>query len=111
MSTRPRARTARRETLYGEFISEASKLFDAFEHELDDPAKLVRLYATVCTIRLFSEPQTLKEAERIMKQIGAAYFAPNKELRLFADITAAGELDPLFAFSNACRQDLKLARP
>ena len=58
---------------YGEFINEASKLFvDAFEHELDDPAKLVRL---------------------------------------FADITAAGELDPLFAFSNACRQELKLARP
>jgi hypothetical protein len=64
---------ARREALYGEFISEASKLFvDAFEHELDDPAKLVRL---------------------------------------FADITAAGELDPLFAFSNACRQELKLAPP
>ena len=65
----------------------------------------------MCPIRLFGEPQTLKEAERIMKQIGAAYFAPNKELRLFADITAAGELDPLFAFSDACRQELKLARP
>ena len=112
MSTRPRARTARREALYGKFISEASKLFvDAFEHELDDPAKLVRLHAIVCPIRLFGEPQTLKEAERIMKQIGAAYFAPNKELRLFADITAAGELGPLFAFSDACRQELKLARP
>ena len=71
----------------------------------------MRLYAIVYTIRLFGEPQTLKEAERIMKQIGVAYFAPNKELRLFADITAAGELDPLFAFSNACRQELKLARP
>ena len=65
----------------------------------------------MCPIRLFGEPQTLKEAERIMKLIGAAYFAPNKELRLFADIIAAGELDPLFAFSNACRQELKLARP
>jgi hypothetical protein len=103
---------ARREALYGEFISEASKLFvDAFEHELDDPAKLVRLYAIVCKIRLFGKPQTLVEAERIMKQIGVAYFAPNKELRLFADITPAGELDPLFAFSNACRQELRLAPP
>ena len=45
-----------------------------------------------------------------MNQIGAAYFAPNKELRLFGDITRAGELDPLFTFSRACRAELKLAR-
>jgi hypothetical protein len=45
-----------------------------------------------------------------MNQIGAAYFAPNKELRLFADITAAGELAPLYEFGNACREELKLAR-
>jgi hypothetical protein len=78
---------ARREALYSEFIREASKLFaDAFEHELDDPAKLVQLYAIVNTIRLFGQPRTLEEAERVMNQIGAAYFAPNKELRLFADI-------------------------
>jgi hypothetical protein len=32
----------------------------------------------------------------------------NKELRLFADITPSGELDPLYAFSNACREELKL---
>ena len=72
---------ARREALYSEFIREASKLFaDAFEHELDDPAKLVQLYAIVNTIRLFGQPRTLEEAERVMNQIGATYFAPNKEL-------------------------------
>lgn len=100
---------ARREALYGEFIHEASKLFtDAFEHELDDPAKLMHLYAIVSTLRLFGQPQTIKEAERVMNQIGATYFAQNKELRLFADITPSGELDPLYAFSNACREELKL---
>ena len=57
----------RREALYGEFIREASRLFvDAFEHELDDPAKPVQLYAIVSTIRLFGQPRTLKEAERVM---------------------------------------------
>ena len=102
---------ARRETLYSEFIREASRLFaDAFEHELDDPAKLVQLYATVGTIRLFGRPQTIEEAEQVMNQIGAAYFAPNKELRLFADITRKGELDPLYAFSEACREELRLTR-
>jgi len=102
---------ARREALYGEFIREASKLFvDAFEHELDDPAKLLQPYAIVCIIRLFGQPRTVEEAERVMSQIGAAYFAPNKELRLSADITKAGELDPLYSFSNACREELELAR-
>ena len=42
-----------------------------------------------------------------MSRIGAAYFAPNKELRLFADITTGGELDPLYAFSTACRNELR----
>ena len=102
---------ARREALYSEFIHEASKLFaDAFEHELDDPAKLVQLYATVNTIRLFADQRTLEEAERVLVQIGTTYFAPNKELREFGAITVGGELDRLHAFSTACREELKLAR-
>lgn len=102
---------ARREELYGEFIREASRLFvDAFEHELEDPAKLVHLYAIVSTIRLFGSPATLLEAEKVMTEIGATYFAPNKDVRLFAEIAPAGDLDPLFAFSKACRDELKIAR-
>lgn len=103
---------ARREALYGEFIREASKLFvDAFEHELDDPAKLLQLYAIVSTIRLFGQPRTVEAAEQVMNQIGAAYFAPNKDLHLFGDFTRAGELDPLYGFSRACREELGHARP
>jgi hypothetical protein len=102
---------ARREALYSDFIREASRLFaDAFEHELDDPAKLVQLYALVSMMRLFGAPQTVQEAEAVVNQIGATYFAPNKELRLFAHITRDGELDPLYAFSRACRAELGLTR-
>src|SRR5688572_2709147 len=73
-----------RETRYSEFIREASRLFvDAYVHELEDPAKLVSLYSIVSTIRLFGGPGPLREAEKVMSQIGATYFAPNKELRLF----------------------------
>ena len=69
----------RREALYGDFIREASKLFvDAFEHDLDDPAKLLHLYAIVSTIRLFGRTRTIEEAERVMTRIGAANFAPTK---------------------------------
>lgn len=100
---------ARREGLYGDFIREASRLFaDAFEHELEDPAKLVHLYAIVSTIRLFGQPRTIAAAEQVMRRIGAVYCAPNKDLRSFADIATAGELDPLYAFSQACRDELKL---
>ena len=98
---------ARREALYSEFIREASKLFaDAITHELDDPAKLVELYAIANRIRLFGEPRTLEEAERVVTQIGSTYFAPNKELRLLSDLAIGNELDLLFAFSNACRAEL-----
>lgn len=102
---------ARREALYGEFIREASARFgDAFRHELDDPAKLVSLYAIVNKIRLFGEPDTLAEAERVMQRIGETYFSPNKDLAAFADIRHAGDLDPLCDFSSACRAELAIAR-
>ena len=102
---------ARREALYGEFIREASTLFgDAFRHELDDPAKLVNLYAIVNKIRLFGELETLQEAERVMQRIGETYFAPNKDLAAFADIRDASDLDPLCAFSTVCRRELAIAR-
>ena len=96
---------ARREALYGEFIREASKLFvDAFEHELEDPAKLLQLYAIVSTIRLFGHPRTVEAAEQVMNQIGAAYFAPNKELRTVRRHHRGRRAGPLLDFSNACRQ-------
>ncbi|GLS43788.1 hypothetical protein [Methylobacterium brachythecii] len=102
---------ARREALYGEFIREASTLFgDAFRHEFDDPAKLVNLYARVSKIRLFGEPDTLREAERVMQRIGETYFSPNKDLAAFASIRHAGDLDPLCEFSSVCRKELAIAR-
>ena len=83
---------------------------DAFQHDLADPAKLVNLYASVNMIRLFGEPETLQEAERVMQRIGETYFAPNKDLVAFADIRHASGLDPLCAFSTVCRRELAIAR-
>ena len=102
---------ARREALYGEFIRKASTLFgDAYRPDLDDPAKLVNLYAIVNKIRLFGEPETLQEAERVMQRIGETYLAPNKDLAAFADICHPTDLDPLCAFSMVCRRELAIAR-
>jgi hypothetical protein len=49
-TTRERAKweTRKRETLYGDFITEASRLIaDAFDHSLDDPETLVKVYANL----------------------------------------------------------------
>ncbi|WP_246682727.1 hypothetical protein [Methylobacterium sp. WL9] len=61
-------------------------------------------------IRLFGEPETLEEAERVMRRIGETYFAPNKDLASFADIRHASDLDPLCGFSMVCRRELAIAR-
>ncbi|WP_264048887.1 hypothetical protein [Methylobacterium flocculans] len=45
-----------------------------------------------------------------MQCIGETYFAPNKDLAAFADIRHASDLDPLCAFSTACRRELAIAR-
>ena len=40
--------TRKRKTLYGEFIIEASqRLADAFDHSLDKPETVVKLYAVL----------------------------------------------------------------
>jgi hypothetical protein len=54
-TTRERAKweTRKRETLYGDFITEASHLIaDALDYSLDKPETLVKLYANLGRIRL-----------------------------------------------------------
>jgi len=69
-------------------------------------AKLVELYAIANRMRLFGEPQTLEEAERVITQIGSTYFAPIKEVRSLANMAKGDEFDLLLAFNNACRKEL-----
>jgi hypothetical protein len=58
--------TRRRETLYGDFITEASSLVaDAFDHTLDNPETLVKLYGILGRIRLVSSEAVLVAAEEV----------------------------------------------
>ena len=62
--------TRKRETLYGDFITEASRLFaDSLDHSLDNPETLVKLYATVGRIRLVSSDAVLAAAEECCDRI------------------------------------------
>src|SRR4051812_36247079 len=67
-----------RESLYGDFIKEASRLaVDALDHSLDEPEKLVALYGALGRIRLLSGDQVLHEAEQCCQQIFELYSRPN----------------------------------
>src|SRR6266404_1338043 len=99
---------ARREHLYGDFIEEASKLItDALTHELDDPSKFVRLYALVGKLRLFASAIVISRAEEVMRCIYETYNLPNRDFRNL-EATQERDVDVLRAFSEACREDLRV---
>jgi hypothetical protein len=98
--------TARQERLYGEFIDEAAKLVtDALTHELDDPSKIVRLYALVGKLRLFASANVISQAEEVMRRIIQTYDLPNRDFRN-PENRRQQSSDVLRAFSEACRKDL-----
>ena len=68
----------KREKLYGEFIGECARLLiDAFTHTLEDPEKLLPLYALTNRIRLTASQPVLAEAEHLLKHITEQYFSRN----------------------------------
>jgi hypothetical protein len=104
------AEIRQRETLYGEFIRECSKLvIDSFTHALDKPETLLPVYEVVNRIRLCASDAVLAEAERILATIMEQYFSPNlsiEEMRALVRRSA----DPLRSFGEACRLELKSMR-
>ena len=100
---------ARKQKLFSEFISEASRLYaDALSHQKDDASDLVGLYALVAKMRLVSPPSLVNAAEDAMKAIVEAYLEPNRTLREIRTLAQEGGLDFLLKFGEECR--LHLAR-
>src|SRR6516225_2309849 len=63
-----------RETLYSDFIVESARLLiDALQHNMNDPQKLVPLYALVSRIRISSSSRVLEAAEAVTKTILSTY--------------------------------------
>jgi hypothetical protein len=96
-----------RESLYGEFITEASRLsVDALVNSLDRPDKLVVLYGILSRIRLVAGADVLKNAEICCRRILEVYRQPNMTSDQIRVAFEAKELDPLKDFSAACRAEL-----
>jgi hypothetical protein len=106
------AEIRQRETLYGEFIRECSKLvIDSFERTLDKPETLLSVYELVNRIRLSASDAVLAEAEYVLRQITEQYFSPNLSVQDFRALVQSGAgADPLKSFGEACRVELKSMR-
>jgi hypothetical protein len=110
-ASRPRDVAARR-PLQG-FIVAASKAYgDAVLSNEPQVPELVALAALISRMRLLSSPRTVASAEKIMEATISAYFAPNKTLRELHDLMKSGTgIDPLKAFSEAAREELRAFSP
>ena len=97
-----------RQTLYGKFIGEcAALLVDAYTHTLEKPETLLPVYALLNRIRLCASPAVLAEGEKLMRRITDQYFANNLDLEQMRALATKSDDDPLQAFADACRKELR----
>lgn len=106
-----RAEISKRETLYGEFVGECTRLLmDSLAHSLDKPETLLPAYALLNRIRLSASKEVLKQAEQILTQIAAQYFSPNLTLEEIRVLNQSLSGDPLRLFAEASRAEINSLR-
>jgi len=104
---------SRREQLYKDFIISASKAYgDAMVSNEPEFPVIVDLYAMISIMRIVSSPRTLACAERIMHETTQTYYEPNVTAReLHQQVKEGKGIDPLKAFSEAARAELRTLTP
>ena len=100
------AKLRNREALYGEFITEASRLtVEALSHSLEQPDTFVKLYGITGRIRLVATDPVLYAAEACIRQIIDLYAKPNMTVEQIRLAFERDRLDPPRDFSVACRKE------
>ena len=96
-----------RQTLYSEFITEASRLtMDALSHSLEKPDTFVTLYGLLGRIRLVAADPVLDAAEACCRQLVDLYAKPSMTVEQIRLAFERDQLDPIRDFSVACRKEL-----
>ncbi len=97
----------RRERIFIEFIDLSSHAFvDALLHtSIENPSKLVPLYATMGKLRLFASKDTVAAAERVMNRVIETYYGPKLELQTKPSMDSSSDI--LHEFSERCRAELR----
>jgi hypothetical protein len=97
-----------RQTLYRDFIEEASKCYiDALQHDEADIAGLVGLYAKLGRMRVLSSKPVVDSAESIVRKILDAYLEPDKTFVELRDMAIQGTIDLWHDFAHACRVEFE----
>jgi hypothetical protein len=98
----------RRQKLYKQFIEEASRLYaDALAHDKAEVSALVSVYALINQMRVVSSSTVVEKAEVVVGMIVETYFAPNKTFPELRGLVNSRAIDPLRAFSDECRAELR----
>ncbi len=101
----------KREALYAEFISEASKLsIDAFDHTLEKPERLADVYALQNRIRLTSSQIVVDAGDEVLHRILQRYFSPKMTPEEMEKYALSMHDDLLKPFAEACREELNRLR-
>jgi hypothetical protein len=96
-----------RQSLYGEFITEASRLtMDALSHALEQPDTFVKIYGVLGRIRLVAEEPVLAAAETCVHEIADLYAKPNMTIDQIRTAFEREHFDPVRIFSSICRAEL-----
>lgn len=101
----------RRQDLYRDFIVAASKAYGgAVVSNEPKVEELVALYAMISRMRVMAQSRTIACADEVMRVTIDTYFTPNKTVRELNELIKTGTaLDPLKAFSEAAREELRAA--
>ena len=84
---------------------------DALGHNEAELAKFVKLYALIGRMRVLSSPKIVETAQTVATTIIETYQAPNKTFRDLQGVVNSDAIDPLRAFSEACRDELRISGP
>ena len=101
---------AKRETVYADFVVNASSLLlHAYvRDEILLGGEEQRLIGLINRMRLFAPPNVVKSAEAVLRAIVEISLRPGIEVRRLANQALSDNLDPneLVSFSHVCRADL-----
>ena len=77
--------SVKRESLYAEFIKEASKRrAEAWSHQAESPEVIAGLYSGVERMRLFSSSEVIRQAENVIRHVIESYAARTKRSMSYA---------------------------
>lgn len=102
------AELAKREALYGQFVDEAVAMYvDSLDRTLDQPARVIGLFATIARIRLIGSAEVLDAAEKVGRDVIASYGRPRMSAEEFLRMRQDDAFEPFKAFTLACRRELE----